>query len=142
MSWPISRYEIWTSEPAEVPRDFLHRIPMISSPFSTITCKIHQKNQIFVQLAYKSLSHVGDALLHLGVSRGDVFIRATVLFIGVSAVCAYGINVSRNDQAEYLFARPERTRLQDCWLGHFTIPCGEKHQKVHHLTLKQSKQVQ
>ncbi|KAG7243411.1 hypothetical protein INR49_011868 [Caranx melampygus] len=28
---------MWTREPADVPRDFLHRMPMINSPFSTMT---------------------------------------------------------------------------------------------------------
>lgn len=69
-----------------------------------------------------------------------MFIRATVLFIRVSAVCTDGIDVPRDDQAEDLFASPERSRLQDSWLGHFAIPCGEKHEEVHHLTLKQSTQ--
>ncbi len=69
-----------------------------------------------------------------------MFVRAAVLFIRVSAVCADGINVPRDDQAEDLLASPERSRLQDSWLGHFAIPCGEKHEEVHHLTLKQSTQ--
>ncbi len=69
-----------------------------------------------------------------------MFVRAAVLFIRVSAVCADGINVPRDDQAEDLFASPERSRLQDSRLGHFAIPCGEKHEEVHHLTLKQSTQ--
>lgn len=136
MSWPISRYEIWTREPAEVPNDFLHRIPMISSPFSTITCKMRRMRTNF--LLHKNYIHILAALLYLSVSRGDVFVRAAVLFIGVSAVCADGINVPRDDQAEDLFASPERSRLQDSRLGHFAVPCGEKHEEVHNLTLKQS----
>lgn len=69
-----------------------------------------------------------------------MFIRTAVLFIRVSAVCSDCINVPRDDQAEDLFARPEGSRLQYSWLGHFPIPCREKHEEVHHLTLKQSRQ--
>jgi len=86
------------------------------------------------------MSRFGAALLHLSVSRRDVFIRAAVLFIRVSAVCADGINVPRDDQAEDLFARPEGSRLQYSRLGHSAIPCREKHEEVHHLTLKRSTQ--
>lgn len=66
-----------------------------------------------------------------------MFIRAAVLFIRVSAVCSDCINVPRDDQAEDLFACPEGSRLQYSWLGHFPIPRREKHEEVHHLTLKQ-----
>lgn len=86
------------------------------------------------------MSRFGAAILHLSVSRGDVFIRTAVLFIRVSAVCSDGINVPRDDQAEDLFASPEGSRLQYSRLGHFPIPCREKHEEVHHLTLKQSNQ--
>lgn len=72
---------------------------------------------------------------YLCVTRGDVFVRATVLIIRVGAVCADDVDVSRNDETEDLLACPQRTGLKDGWLRHLPIPGGEEHEEVHHFTL-------
>lgn len=124
---------MWTREPAEVPRDFLHRIPIINSPFSTMTCQ-WVKRKFVLQYSFK-FKFRKRRILYLGVTRRDVFVGAAVFVIRVCAVCADHVNVSRNDEAEDLLAGPQRTGLEDCRLRHFPVPRRQEHQEVHHFTL-------
>lgn len=71
----------------------------------------------------------------LGVSGRDVFVGPAVLLVGVGAVCSDHVDVSGNDEAEDLLARPQRTGLDDGGLGDLAVPRGEEHEQVHHLAL-------
>lgn len=73
---------------------------------------------------------------NLGVTRRNVLIWTIIFIIWMCAVCADDIDVSRNDKAEDLLSCPQRTRFENGWLWHFTIPGGQEHEKVHHFTLK------
>lgn len=42
MAWPFSMKTRCSRDPSEVPRDFLHSIPIKSSPFSTKTCNMQK----------------------------------------------------------------------------------------------------
>lgn len=75
-------------------------------------------------------------VVYLGVARRDMLVRAAVLVIWMSAVCADHVDVSRNDETEDLLPCPQSAGLEDGWLRHFAVPSGEEHQKVHHLPLQ------
>lgn len=69
-----------------------------------------------------------------------MFVGPAVLLVRVGAVRSDDVDVSRDDQAEHLLARPERPRLQDGRLRHLAVPRGQEHQQVHHLTLQGDEQ--
>lgn len=54
----------------------------------------------------------------------------------MGAVSPNCIDMTRDDETEYLLASPQGTRFQYGWLGYFAIPRGKKHKQVHHLTLE------
>lgn len=64
-----------------------------------------------------------------------MFVRPAVLVVRVGAVRSDHVDVSWNDEAEDLLARPQRPRLEDGGLRHLSVPGGEEHEEVHHFTL-------
>lgn len=127
---------MWTREPADVPKDFLHRMPMISSPFSTTTCGQSTHSGPLFRLQCPDLvpTHP-EAKPYFGVPRRDVLVRAAVLIIRMGAVGADAVDVAWYDEGEDLFARPQGPGLQDGWLRDLPVPRGQEHEEVHHFAL-------
>lgn len=92
---------------------------MISSPFSTTTCRESTAQPpLLVLPGLKPCPLHQEARPHLSVPGRDVLVRATVLIVGVGAMGADTVDVAGYDEEKICF-RPQGPGLQDGWLWTF-----------------------